>query len=182
MQDHVKGLSAKKYQTLYQLQTLDFVILFVPIEQAFLMALTTDEQMWRDAYDRNVLMVSPTTLLFVVRTVANLWRQESQTRKVKEIVNSAQGLYEKFVDFVKDLTELGVRMDQAQKSYNAAFKKLSKGEKGTLISRVERLRRLGINPSKRLPQDVLPENEFSGEDAAELPSEPLALAAEADKE
>jgi DNA recombination protein RmuC len=177
MQEHIKGLSAKKYQTLYQLQTLDFVILFVPIEQAFLLALTNEESMWRDAYNRNVLLVSPTTLMFVVRTVANLWRQESQTRRVKEIVKSAEGLYDKFTDFVKDLQDVGARLDQAQKSYDSAFRKLSKGEKGTLISRIEGLRKLGIKPTKQLPQDLLPDEDFPAEEP-----EPLALAAEGREE
>jgi DNA recombination protein RmuC len=177
MQDHIKGLSAKKYQTLYQLQTLDFVILFVPIEQAFLLALTNEESMWRDAYNRNVLLVSPTTLMFVVRTVANLWRQESQTRRVKEIVKSAEGLYDKFTDFVKDLQDVGTRLDQAQKSYDSAFRKLSKGEKGTLISRVEGLRKLGIKPTRQLPRDLLPEEDFPAEEP-----EPLTLAAKNNEE
>ncbi|MGQ0503101.1 MAG: DNA recombination protein RmuC [Panacagrimonas sp.] len=147
---HIKGLSEKKYQTLYDLKSLDFVVMFVPLEPAFTMAVTHDSELFQHAWEKNVLLVSPSTLLFVVRTVANLWRQEDLSRNAKDI--SAQGakLYEKLVGFVADLDDVGKRIQQANESFGEARRKLRDGN-GNLIGQAEKLRKLGIKPSKALP-------------------------------
>jgi DNA recombination protein RmuC len=147
---HIKGLSDKQYQTLYDLKSLDFVMMFVPLEPAFTVAVTHDSELFQHAWERNVLLVSPSTLLFVVRTVANLWRQEDLSRNAKDISNQGAKLYEKLVGFVADLDEVGKRLEQAQNSFGDARRKLRDGS-GNLIGQAEKLRKLGVKPSKALP-------------------------------
>ena len=150
VKNHIRGLSEKNYHTLYGLKSLDFVLLFVPIEPAFMLAVTSDRDIFMDAWKRNVLLVSPSTLLFVVRTVAHLWRQEAQTRNAQEIAKRGAELYDKFVGFVEDMTALGTRLRQAQTEYEGAYGKLTAG-RGHLIGQAEKLRALGVKPSKSLP-------------------------------
>lgn len=147
---HIKGLSEKKYQTLYDLKSLDFVVMFVPLEPAFTVAVTHDSELFQHAWEKNVLLVSPSTLLFVVRTVANLWRQEDLSRNARDISSQGAKLYDKLVGFVADLEEVGKRLQQAHDSYNDARSKLSQGN-GNLIGQAEKLRKLGVKPSKALP-------------------------------
>jgi DNA recombination protein RmuC len=146
---HIKGLSAKNYQALYSLNSLDFVLLFVPIEPAFMLAVASDRDLFMDAWNRNVLLVSPSTLLFVVRTVAHLWRQEAQSRNAQEIAKRGAELYDKFVGFVEDMNSLGQRLKQAQSNYDEAYGKLSSG-RGNLVGQAQTLRQLGVKPSKSL--------------------------------
>jgi DNA recombination protein RmuC len=146
---HIKGLSGKNYQSLYSLNSLDFVLLFVPIEPAFMLAVASDKDIFMDAWNRNVLLVSPSTLLFVVRTVAHLWRQEAQSRNAQEIAKRGAELYDKFVGFVEDMNSLGNRLKQAQSDYDDAFGKLSNG-RGNLVGQAQKLRQLGVKPSKSL--------------------------------
>jgi DNA recombination protein RmuC len=146
---HIKGLSGKNYQTLYSLNSLDFVLLFVPIEPAFMLAVASDRDLFMDAWNRNVLLVSPSTLLFVVRTVAHLWRQEAQSRNAQEIAKRGAELYDKFVGFVEDMNSLGNRLKQAQSHYDDAYGKLSVG-RGNLVGQAQKLRQLGVKPSKSL--------------------------------
>ena len=147
---HIKGLSEKNYQTLYDLKSLDFVVMFVPLEPAFMLAVTNDQELFQNAWERNVLLVSPSTLLFVVRTVAYLWRQEDLSRNAKEISNRGAELYDKLVGFVADLQKVGERIQQAQDSYNDARKKFSDGG-GNVIRQAEMLKKLGVKPTKSLP-------------------------------
>ena len=154
LQAHVRGLSDKNYQQLYGLKSLDFVIMFVPLEPAFMMAVTHQRDLFGDAWNRNVLLVSPSTLLFVVRTVAHLWRQEAQTRNAQEIAEQGASLYDKLVGFVEDLDDLGNRLKQAQKSYNDAYKKLSTGNDNA-IRQSEKLVKLGVKPKKSLPDAIV---------------------------
>jgi len=149
---HIKGLSEKNYQTLFDGQTLDFVFMFVPLEPAFTLAMTHDRELCHEAWEKNVILVSPSTLLFVLRTVANLWRQESINRNAKEISKRGAALYEKLVGFVEDLKEVGDRLTQAQRSYDDARKKLSDGP-GNAIRQAEKLKELGVKPTKSLPTD-----------------------------
>lgn len=149
VRSHIKGLSEKNYQTLYGLRSLDFVLLFVPVEPAFMLAVTGDRDLFMDAWKKNVLLVSPSTLLFVVRTVAHLWRQEAQSRNALEIARRGAELYDKFVGFVDDLEALGGRLKQAQKEYDTAHGKLT-GGRGNLIRQAEMLKELGVKPSKTL--------------------------------
>jgi DNA recombination protein RmuC len=151
---HIRGLSDKNYQSLYGIQSLDCVLMFVPIEPAFMLAVTSDRELFMEAWNRNVLLVSPSTLLFVVRTVAHLWRQEAQNRNAQEIAKRGGELYDKFVGFVEDLTRLGTRLTQAQAEYEQAFNKLNSG-RGHLIGQAERLKALGVKPTKSLAQGLV---------------------------
>ena len=153
LRDHIYELAARNYHHLPGLETLDFVILFVPIEPAFLLALETDNQLWVNAWEKNILLVSPSTLLFVVRTVAHLWRQEEQARNVQQIADRGAELYDKFAGFVDDLTKLGARIEQTRNAYDAAFDKLTRG-RGNLVRQVEMLRALGVQPTRRLPRQL----------------------------
>jgi DNA recombination protein RmuC len=153
LREHIRDLTARNYHHLPGLETLDFVILFVPIEPAFLLALETDSNLWVHAWEKNILLVSPSTLLFVVRTVAHLWRQEEQARNVQQIAERGAELYDKFAGFVDDLSKLGARIEQTRNAYDAAFDKLTRG-RGNLVRQVEMLRALGVQPSKRLPRQL----------------------------
>jgi DNA recombination protein RmuC len=166
VREHIRGLAARNYHRLPGLETMDFVILFVPIEPAFLLALEQDPTLWVDAWEKNILLVSPSTLLFVVRTVAHLWRQEEQARNVQEIAARGAELYDKFAGFVDDLSKVGTRIDQARSSYDAAFDKLTRG-RGNLVRQAEMLRALGVHPSKRLPSELTQSAEESSGEQAE---------------
>ena len=165
---HIKGLSEKSYQDLYGLKSLDFVIMFVPVEPAFMAAISHDRTLFTDAWQRNVLLVSPSTLLFVVRTVAHLWRQEAQSRNAQEIALRGAELYDKFAGFAKDFESLGQRLRQAQIAFDAAQGKLVSG-RGNLIRQAEQLRDLGVKPSKTLPASMT-----QHDDAPQPPSLPEA--------
>ncbi len=151
---HIKGLSEKNYQQLYGLQSLDFVFMFIPVEPAFMLAISHDSNLWQEAWKKNVLLVSPSTLLFVVRTVAHLWRQEDQNRNAQEIASRGAELYDKLVGFVEDLDKLGERLDQAKDSYDKAYGKFTSG-KGNVIRQAEMLKELGVKPTKHLPKNIL---------------------------
>ena len=153
LREHIRDLAARNYQHLPGLETLDFVILFVPIEPAFLLALESDSSLWVHAWEKNILLVSPSTLLFVVRTVAHLWRQEEQARNVQQIAERGAELYDKFAGFVEDLSKLGARIEQTRNAYDAAFDKLTRG-RGNLLRQVEMLRELGVQPTKRMPRQL----------------------------
>ncbi len=151
---HIRGLSEKNYQTLYGLKSLDFVVMFIPLEPAFMLAVTNDDELFQEAWNKNVLLVSPSTLLFVVRTVAYLWRQEDLSRNAKEISLRGAELYDKLVGFSADLLNVGEKLKQAQTCYNDARTKLSEG-KGNVIRQAEMLKKLGVQPSKRLPMTLV---------------------------
>lgn len=159
---HMKGLSQRRYEVLYGVGSLDFVLLFVPIEPAFMLAVTHDRDLFMDAWQRNVLLVSPSTLLFVVRTVAHLWRQEQQNQNAQEIARRGAELYDKFAGFVADLQALGQRLEQARSEYDKAMGKLTTG-RGNLLRRAESLRELGVKPGKNLPLGLL-DDDPTGED------------------
>jgi DNA recombination protein RmuC len=169
MRAHLKELSARKYQDLYQLRSLDFVLMFVPIEPAFMLAIAHDSRIWQEAYDSNVLLVSPSSLLCVVRTVAQIWRQERQTRNVEAIAKRGRILYDRFRGFITDLLEIGKKLGDAREAYDKAYEKLARSE-GNLVWQAEKLVRLGIRPTKALPQ-ALVEEAVGPEDAAEFADE-----------
>jgi DNA recombination protein RmuC len=172
LRGHVDGLAGRRYHKLDALDTPDFVVMFVPIEPAFLTALYEDEGLWRYAYEKEVLLVGPTTLLFVIRIVDNLWQQELQARSVQDVMNRGAELYDKFVNFVSDLEAVGKSLRSADASYGNAMKKLSEG-RGNLIRQVELLRGLGVRTGKSLPRNLL--------DVAGVDEPGLALAAAADE-
>jgi DNA recombination protein RmuC len=169
---HMIGLSRAGYHRLPGIETPDFVVMFVPIEPAFLIALQNDGELWADAYKQGILLVGPTTLLYVIRIVNVLWQQELQARSVQDVMNRGAELYDKFVGFVSDLEAVGRSLRVADQSYGAAMKKLSEG-RGNLVRQVEMLKQLGIRTSKSLPQNLL--------DGARVEESGLAIAAEAEE-
>jgi len=158
IESHVKGLSEKKYDTLESLRSLDFVLLFMPIEGAFLLALEHDESFFQKAYHKNIIIVSPSTLLVTLRTIEHIWRREYQEENAKEIAKSAEDLYDKFVGFVEDMQGIGTQISKTNDYYDKAMNKLSRG-KGNLIRRTETMRELGLKPKKKLSTALLEEAE-----------------------
>jgi len=154
LRSHVKGLSGKDYNRLEGLHSLDFVLLFVPIEAAFSAALQAEPNLFQEAFDRQIVIVSPTTLLATLRVIDSLWKQERQSQNAREIAERAGWLYDKFVLFIQDLDEVGSRLQQLDKAYGAARNKLTEG-RGNLVSRSEQLKLLGARASKSLPADLL---------------------------
>jgi DNA recombination protein RmuC len=154
LRQHIQGLSGKNYSSLYGVGSVDFVLMFVPIEPAFLLALKSAPNLYQDALAKNIVLVCPSTLMATLRTVAHLWRQDHQNRNALEIAKQCGSLYDKFVGFVDDLEKLGQRLDQAQTSYHDAFNKLKTG-KGNLIRSAERVRELGVKPSKNLSAPLI---------------------------
>lgn len=164
---HLDGLSKRSYHKLPGLDSPDFVVMFIPIEPAFLLTMQEDSDLWREAYERNVLLVGPTTLLFVIRIVDNLWQQEQQARSVADIVDRGTRLYEKFVNFVDDLQKVGKSLQTADESYRNAMGKLSTGS-GNLIRQTEMLKKAGIRTSKQLPAKLLDASGLDAEEQAAL--------------
>ena len=154
LRQHIQGLSGKNYSSLYGIGSVDFVLMFVPIEPAFLLALKTAPNLYQEALTKNIVLVCPSTLMATLRTVAHLWRQDHQNRNALEIAKQCGNLYDKFVGFVDDLEKLGQRLDQAQTSYHDAFNKLKTG-KGNLIRSAEKVRELGVKPSKNLAAPLI---------------------------
>jgi len=169
---HIDELAAKDYHRLQAIESPDFVVMFVPIEPAFLVAIHEDGELWHYAYERHILLVGPTTLLFVIRIVDNLWRQELQARSVKDVIKRGTALYEKFAGFVADIEAIGKNLRSATESYEDAKSKLSSGP-GNLIRQVEMLKQLGIRTVKSIPRNLL--------DTAGVEELGLALAAGADE-
>ncbi|AZC19994.1 DNA recombination protein RmuC [Pseudomonas sp. CMR5c] len=166
LRNHVKGLAGKDYKRLEGLHSLDFVLLFVPVEGAFSAALQAEPNLFQEAFDRHIVIVSPTTLLATLRVIDSLWKQERQSQNAREIAERAGWLYDKFVLFIQDLDEVGNRLQQLDKAYAAARNKLTEG-RGNLISRSEQLKLLGARASKSLPADLL-ERAMTDADGREL--------------
>ena len=153
IKQHIQGLSAKNYQDLYGVGSIDFVLMFIPIEPAFLAAMRHAPDIYQEALKKNIVIVCPSTLLATVRTVAHLWRQEHQNRNAQEIARQCASLYDKFVGFVEDLDKVGLRLEQAQISYTDAVGKLKTG-RGNLIRTAENVKKLGVKPNKSLPSKL----------------------------
>jgi DNA recombination protein RmuC len=164
MRGHLSGLAKAGYHRLPGLESPDFIVMFVPVEPAFLLALQSDPSMWPDGYAQNLLLVGPTTLLYVIRIVDILWQQEAQTRNVKEVMERGAKLYEKFVGFTSDMEGIGKSLRDASEWYEDARRKLCVGD-GNLVRQVEMLRQLGVKPRKQLPDSLL---EAAGCEAAQL--------------
>jgi len=154
LRSHIKGLGDKDYQKLESVRTLDFVLLFIPIEAAFSLAIQHDSDLFGEAFDKNIVLVAPSTLLATLRTIQNIWRYEQQNRNAQTIATTAGRLYDKFVNFVQDVEEIGARIESTQKAYDKAHNKLVSG-RGNLINRAEGMRELGAKVSKSLPQHLV---------------------------
>ncbi|SFR31211.1 DNA recombination protein RmuC [Robiginitalea myxolifaciens] len=170
---HVEQLSAKKYEDLYEMESPDFVLMFVPIETAFTVAVNYDLEIYNTAFAKNIVIVTPSTLLATLRTIDSMWSNEKQRRNALEIARQAGNLYDKFVGFADDLTEVGRKMDSAKKDYEGAMNKLVSG-KGNLVSRVETLRSLGAKSKKSLPEPLLKRAERLDEASNALEGESTA--------
>lgn len=153
---HYTDLGRKNYHRLSGINSPDFVLMYIPIEPAFNLALQHDQNIFTDAFDKNIVLVTTSTLLATLRTVAGVWRQEDQKRNVLKIAEESGKLYDKFVGFVEDLKTVGRHLEQSQSAYNGAMNKLTEG-KGNLIRRVEILRELGAKTSKHLDEHLLQE-------------------------
>lgn len=151
---HIRDLGEKRYADLYGINTPDYVLMFIPIEPALLIALNQNNKLYLDALERNVVLVSTSTLLATLSTVSSIWKQEDQKRNVQEIVRQAAALYDKFEGFVQDLLKVGKSINASKDGYDAAMNKLSEG-RGNLVRRVEMLRDLGVAPSKQLPNKLV---------------------------
>jgi len=150
---HIKELSEKKYETLYEINTPDYVLMFVPIEPAYLLALNNNNQLYLEALDKNVVLVSTSTLLATLSTVSSMWRQENQKNNVLEIANHAGRLFDQFVNLTDDLIKVGTQLKTVQSSYDTSMKKLT--GKGNLVKKVEKIRELGAKTTKIMNKNLL---------------------------
>ncbi|MCH9705184.1 MAG: DNA recombination protein RmuC [Proteobacteria bacterium] len=154
VRNHVKDLHGKKYNALPATNSPDFVLLFMGLEPAYILAMQNDHDLFTDAYKQNIVLTSPTTLMPILRTVAHIWRLESQQRHAQEISLQGGKLYDKFIGFVEDMNKLGDTLGKAQKTYDSAYNKLSSG-RGNLVGHAEKLRHMGVDAQKKLPAEVI---------------------------
>jgi DNA recombination protein RmuC len=154
IRSHIKNLSGKNYQNLYQLESLDFVLMFMPIEPAFAYAVQNDPSLFSDAFEQNIVIVSPSTLLATLRTISSIWRQENQNKNALEIARQSGEMLDKFTAFVDDLISIGKGLIGAKDNYDKAMNKLTEG-RGNLINRSEKIKKLGAKASKSLPANII---------------------------
>ncbi len=154
LKSHIKGLSEKHYQTAQSLNCPDFILLFIPIEAFFSLAIQEDQELFSYAWDQKVVIVSPSTLLATLRTIASVWQQENQTRNAIEIARQSGALYDKFVGFINDMENMGKNLDLTRKNYELAVAKLHTGS-GNLVRRAENIKRLGAKTTKELPEKMV---------------------------
>ncbi len=165
IRNHLKGLSGKNYQLLDGVRSLDYVLMFLPVEAAFTLAIQEDERLFTEAFEQNIILVGPSTLLATLRTIQNIWRYEYQNKNAMEIADQAGRLYDKFVGFTLDLEKIGKSINQTQKAYEEAQNKLTSGS-GNLVGRIEKLKKLGAKASKQLSKQAADDDS----DAAALPA------------
>ncbi|RPD97996.1 DNA recombination protein RmuC [Aureibaculum marinum] len=151
---HVNQLSEKKYEDIYEIESPDFVLLFIPIEPAFAIAINADNLLYNKAFEKNIVIVTPSTLLATLRTIDTMWQNEKQQRNAIEIARQAGALYDKFEGLVTDLTKVGKKMDEAKNEYKGAMNKLVEG-RGNLVKSVEKIKKLGAKAKKSLPQKII---------------------------
>ncbi len=154
LKKHVDQLSAKKYEDLYDMESPDFVLMFVPIETAFSAAINKDTSLYNNAFEKNIVIVTPSTLLATLRTIDSMWNNEKQQRNAIEIARQAGALYDKFEGFVSDLTKVGKKMDEAKTEYRGAMNKLVEG-RGNIITSIEKLKKMGAKAKKSIPDSIL---------------------------
>jgi DNA recombination protein RmuC len=151
---HIKGLSAKRYENIKELRSLDFVLMFVPIEGAFLLTASQNNNLFKMAFDNNIMIVSPSTLFVTLRTIQNIWQYEYQNENAQQIAQKAASLYDKFVLFLESFEKVGKSLDTAKESYDTALNRMSQG-KGNVVSKVEEFKQMGVKPSKNIAQNLL---------------------------
>ncbi len=154
LKGHIQGLSAKNYQSLYQINSPDFVLLFLPIESSFALTVQNDAELFNYAWDRKVVLVSPSTLLATLRTIASVWKQERQNRNVLEIARLSGSMYDKFVGFLSDMESIGRNIRQSQDAYDKALNKLSTGA-GNLTTTADKIKKLGAKTNKKIDSKFL---------------------------
>ncbi|TAI49150.1 DNA recombination protein RmuC [Flagellimonas allohymeniacidonis] len=154
LRKHVEQLSAKKYEDLYEMESPDFVLMFVPIEPAFAIAINEDNSLYNKAFEQNIVIVTPATLLATLRTIDTMWSNEKQQKNAIEIARQAGALYDKFEGFVSDLTRVGKKMDEAKNEYRGAMNKLVEG-RGNIVTSIEKLKKMGAKAKKSIPEPIL---------------------------
>lgn len=154
IKSHIKGLSDKNYQNLYGLDGLDFVFLFIPIEPAFMLAVQQEPELFNEAYAKNIVIISPTTLMATLRTISSIWKQEYQSKNAIEIARQSGALYDKFVGFTEDLLKVGDNLSTTKKNYDLALNKLTDG-KDNLVRKTENIKKLGAKTSKNIDQTLI---------------------------
>ncbi len=159
---HMKDLSAKSYHDLPGITSLDFVLLFIPIEAAFGLALQGDNGLFSEAFEHNIIIVGPSNLLATLRTIQNIWRNEKQSQNAIEIARQAGAMYDKFSGFVQDMDDIGSKLDAVNRSHDSALKKLTVG-RGNLVSRAEKLKQMGAKTNKSLPDTYLNDDRLNDE-------------------
>lgn len=154
VRSHIKSLSEKQYQNIYDIRTLDFVLLFIPIESAFTSTIQSDSDVFNDAFERNIVVVSPSTLLATLRTISSIWKFEHQNRNALEIARQSGALYDKFVGFTEDLISIGRGLNRTKEDYDKAMNKLIEG-RGNLVRSAEKIKQLGAKTSKSLSESLI---------------------------
>ncbi len=154
IKNHIIDLSSKNYQDIYSIHSLDFVMMFLPVEPAYYLAIQQEPELWNFAYDRRILLISPTNLIAALKMVESMWRQEYQSNNAQLIAQKSGDMYDKFVGLVSDLIDVGNKLKTTQKSYEDAMNKLSAG-KGNLVKRAEDLKELGLKTKKEIPKAVI---------------------------
>ena len=160
IRQHIKGLSERNYQTISSLNSPDFVLLFIPIESSFSVAVQADQELFNFAWDKKIVIVSPSTLLATLRTIASVWKQERQTKNAIEIAKQSGALYDKFVGFVEDMDKIGKSIDASHTAYENAINKLHKGS-GNLVKRAQDIEKLGAKTSKQISSKFVENSESS---------------------
>lgn len=169
LRQHMKGLSQKHYSSLSEINTLDYVLMFIPIEPAFMLAISAQENLLSEAQKQNIMLVSPSTLLVALRTIQQLWRSEYKNQNANLIAQKASKLYDKFRLFLDDLMVIGQQINKTEQSYQAAINKLTSG-RGNIIKQIESFRELGVDVKKNIAETWLHENDMQDEDENSLES------------
>ncbi|WP_299053750.1 DNA recombination protein RmuC [uncultured Polaribacter sp.] len=156
---HINQLSEKKYEDIYQIESPDFVLLFIPIEPAFAVAINADNELYNKAFEKNIVIVTPTTLLATLRTIDSMWNNEKQQKNAIEIARQAGALYDKFQGLLTDLIAVGKRIDDSKTAHDHAMNKLVEG-RGNLITSVEKLKKMGAKAKKALPEKFIEKNQI----------------------
>jgi len=163
IKSHIKVLSEKDYSSLSGVKTLDFVLMFIPIEPAFMVAFQHNDKIFVDAFSSKIVVVTPTTLLATLKTIENLWRYEKQNQNARDIADRASNIYDKFRGFIEDIEKLGKQLDTTQATYHDALNKLTRG-RGNLVNQAQQLLDLGVKVKKEIPKSMLEKSEISEEE------------------